>query len=79
MRQPTLFVLSLAAALLGASSAFTQSLPNYGPNAPTGRDTFGTVPSGTHPPPSGAQAYAYRSHSGYWYRHHHYRHHYHWY
>ena len=41
MRQPTLLVFSLVAALLGASSAFAQSLPNYGPNAPTGRDTFG--------------------------------------
>ena len=79
MRQLTLFVFSLAAALLGASSAFAQSLPNYGPNAPTGRDTFGAPPSGTHPPPSGAKAYAYRSHSDYWYRHHRYRHYHHWY
>jgi hypothetical protein len=75
MRRSTLLVLSVTAALLGASSAFAQSLPNYGPNAPTGRDTFGKPPSGTYPPPSGAQAYAWRSHRHWhphwrWHRHH---------
>lgn len=77
MRRPTLLVFSLTAALLGATSAFAQSLPNYGPNAPTGRDTFGKPPSGTYPPPSGAQAYAYRAHHS-WRWHRHYRHHHHW-
>jgi hypothetical protein len=77
MRRPTLLILAVAAALLGASSAFAQSLPNFGPNAPTGRDTYGKPPSGTHPPPSGARAYAYRSHSWHWgYRHHRHHHRY---
>jgi hypothetical protein len=78
MRQSTLLILSVTAALLGGSSAFAQSLPNYGPNAPIGRDTFGKPPSGTYPPPSGAEAYAYRSHNWHWRWHRHHRHHNHW-
>ena len=78
MRRPTLLALSVAAALLGASPAFAQSQPNFGPNAPTRGDTFGKPPSGTFAPPSGARAYAYRSHSSKWrwHRHHHRHRHY---
>jgi hypothetical protein len=75
MRRPTLLVLSVTVALLGASSAFAQSQPNFGPNAPATGDTYGKPPSGTNPPPSGAAAYAYRSHSWHWRRHHHRHHH----
>lgn len=76
MRRPTLLVLSVAVALMGASSAFAQSQPNFGPNAPAFGDSYGKPPSGTLPPPSGAKAYAYRAHSAHWHwwpRHH--RHH----
>lgn len=75
MRRPTLLVFSLTAALLGASSAFAQSQPNFGPNAPSRGDTYGKPMSGAHPPPSGARAYAYRSHSWHWRWHRHHRYH----
>jgi hypothetical protein len=77
MRRPTLLALSVAATLLGATPAFAQSQPNFGPNAPSRGDSYGKPPSGTYPPMSGAQAYAYRSHSSHWRWHrHHHRYHY---
>jgi hypothetical protein len=49
MRPRTL--LSAAAVLLAATTmGFAQSLPNYGPNAPSTGDSFGKPPSGTRPP-----------------------------
>jgi hypothetical protein len=77
MKRPLLLALSVTAAVLGATAAFAQSQPNFGPNAPSRGDSFGQPPTGTHPPLSGARAYAYRVHnSGYWhrYRRHHHRH-----
>ncbi|MFY9685488.1 MAG: hypothetical protein WAJ88_06785 [Pseudolabrys sp.] len=45
----TLFTAS--AILLGATTvSFAQSLPNYGPNAPSTGDSFGKPPSGTRSP-----------------------------
>lgn len=73
--------LALALGLaLAATPALAQSQPNFGPNAPSGGDSFGKPPSGRTHPMSGARAYAYRAHSYHalhWRRHHHhhYRHH----
>lgn len=70
--KPLLFALGLVVAATSLSLA--QSLPNYGPNAPSTGDTFGKPPSGTNPPPRGYRAYAYRLHHHYRHRHwHHYR------
>jgi hypothetical protein len=79
-------VLVVAAALVlgGVSIACAQSQPNFGPNAPSRGDSYGKPPSGTLPPPSGAKAYRYRSHSyamfrphhRWWHRHHRHHHHY---
>jgi len=49
------------AVLLSATTvSLAQSLPNYGPNAPSTGDSFGKPPSGTHAPRSGYRAYAYQ-------------------
>ncbi len=54
---------SALALLLGATTiTLAQSMPNFGPNAPATGDSFGKPYSGAQPPPSGARAYAYRSH-----------------
>jgi hypothetical protein len=48
----TLKMLAAASAILlsATGAAFTQSMPNYGPNAPANADSFGKPPSGTRPP-----------------------------
>ncbi len=57
--------------LLGASTiCFAQSMPNYGPNAPTRGDSFGKPPSGTHAPRSGYHAYAYQRRLHHWHHRH---------
>jgi hypothetical protein len=63
--------LSAFAVLLGLTTgSLAQSLPNYGPNAPSRGDSFGKPYSGAQPLRNGAQAYAYQ-----WrYRHHVHRH-----
>ena len=64
-------LLSACAVLVSASTAsMAQSLPNYGPNAPAGGDSFGKPYSGAQPLRSGSRAYAYqwRGHY-YWHRH----------
>ncbi|HZP68594.1 MAG TPA: hypothetical protein VFB29_01505 [Pseudolabrys sp.] len=44
-------LLSALALLLSATTfSFAQSMPNYGPNAPSTGDSFGKPPSGTRPP-----------------------------
>jgi hypothetical protein len=49
MRPRTL--LSAAAVLVAATTmSFAQSLPNYGPNAPSTGDSFGKPPTGTRSP-----------------------------
>jgi hypothetical protein len=59
--------LSAFAVLLGLTTGcLAQSLPNYGPNAPSRGDSFGKPYSGAQPLRNGARAYAYQ-----WrYRHH---------
>ena len=42
-----------------ASISFAQSLPNYGPNAPSDADSFGQPPSGAMPP--GVSRWGYRA------------------
>jgi hypothetical protein len=53
-----------ATTILGATSiSLAQSLPNYGPNAPSTGDSFGKPPSGTRPPGvtrNGYRSYAYQ-------------------
>ena len=74
MRLSKVLALSLGLVFCGAHVSMAQSLPNFGPNAPTHGDTFGKPPSGTYAPPSGAKAYAYRAHARHIRRHHrHYR------
>ena len=47
----TRVLLSALAVLAAATSmSFAQSLPNYGPNAPSTGDSLGKPPSGTRPP-----------------------------
>jgi hypothetical protein len=50
--------------LLSATTvSLAQSMPNYGPNAPSTGDSFGKPPSGTRPPGvtrNGYHAYAYQ-------------------
>ncbi len=74
-------ILAAFAVLLSAMTvSLAQSMPNYGPNAPSTGDSFGKPPSGTNPPGvtrSGRNAYAYHRrayhrsyrhwHSRYWY------------
>jgi hypothetical protein len=56
-------IIAAAAMLLSTMTlSFAQSLPNYGPNAPSRGDSFGQPPSGTYPPRSAYRAYAYRAH-----------------
>jgi hypothetical protein len=44
-------LLSAFAVLVAATTTgFAQSLPNYGPNAPSTGDSLGKPPSGTRPP-----------------------------
>lgn len=56
-------ILAASAVLLSAMTvSLAQSMPNYGPNAPSTGDSFGKPPSGTNPPGvtrSGRNAYAY--------------------
>ncbi len=78
----TLVALALLSA--GTAASFAQSQPNYGPDGPAAADTFGTPPSGTHPPGTFGYArgprhvyddrYMYDDRYRYrhcWYRHHH--------
>jgi hypothetical protein len=59
------------AVVLGATTvSLAQSLPNYGPNAPTKGDSFGKPPSGTFAPRSGYRAYAYQYRLHHWHRRH---------
>jgi hypothetical protein len=69
MRSKTIF--SAVAVLLTLTTAsLAQSLPNYGPNAPSRGDSFGKPYSGAQPLRSGSRAYAYQWRS----RHHVHRH-----
>ena len=70
---PSKTILSAVAVLLSLTTGvLAQSLPNYGPNAPSRGDSFGKPYSGAQPLRSGARAYAYQ-----WrYRHHAHRHRY---
>jgi hypothetical protein len=43
------FILA-SALIMCATAALAQSLPNYGPNPPSGADSFGQPPSGYLPP-----------------------------
>jgi len=44
-------LLSALAVLVAATTmSFAQSMPNYGPNAPSTGDSLGKPPSGTRPP-----------------------------
>lgn len=67
--------LGAAAVLLSATTvSLAQSMPNYGPNAPSSGDSFGKPPSGTRPPGvtrNGYRAYAYqrRHYHRYWHAH----------
>ena len=60
------------------TASFAQSMPNYGPNPPSGADTFGQAPSGTLPPGVSrygrARAYAPPPNHRYYRHRHHYRH-----
>jgi hypothetical protein len=68
-------IIVTAAMLLGATTiSLAQSLPNYGPNAPSRGDSFGQPPSGTHAPRSGYRAYAYRVHHSHHWHHRYWRH-----
>ena len=59
MRVKTL--VSALVVLAGATTiSYAQSLPNYGPNAPTRGDSYGKPYSGAQPLRSGAHAYAWR-------------------
>jgi hypothetical protein len=49
MRPRTLFS-ALAVFIAATTMSFAQSLPNYGPNAPSTGDSLGKPPSGTRPP-----------------------------
>ena len=64
-------ILPAFAVLLSLTAgSLAQSLPNYGPNAPSQGDSFGKPYSGAQPLRSGWHAYAYQ-----WrYRYHVYRH-----
>jgi len=70
------FILSVAIVFASSTALFAQSLPNYGPNAPSNVDSFGQPPSGTMPP--GVPRYGYRAypyhryayHHRYWHRRH---------
>jgi hypothetical protein len=57
-------LLTALALLVGATTiSLAQSLPNYGPNAPSTGDSFGKPPSGTRPPGvtrNGYRSYAYQ-------------------
>jgi hypothetical protein len=68
-------VTATAMVLASATLSFAQSMPNYGPNAPSTGDSFGKPPSGTRSPGvtrSQRSAYAYH---GYWHRHYRYHRH----
>jgi hypothetical protein len=69
-------VLTLAVLLTATTALFAQSLPNFGPNAPSYGDSYGKPVSGTYPPVGyGGYAYQpYRHHLHHRY-HHRYRHH----
>ena len=43
-------VLTLAVLLSATAISFAQSLPNFGPNAPSYGDSYGKPVSGTYPP-----------------------------
>ena len=67
-------IFAAAAMLLGTTAiSLAQSLPNYGPNAPSRGDSFGQPPSGTYPPRSGYRSYAYQYRLHHWH-HRHWRH-----
>lgn len=66
-------LISFAMLLSATTVSLAQSLPYFGPNAPSTGDSFGQPPSGTHPPRSGYRAYAYQRRL----HHHHYRRHWH--
>jgi hypothetical protein len=66
----TLKTLAAASAILLSATtlSFAQSMPNYGPNAPSTGDSFGKPPSGTRPPGvtrSQPSNYAKRAHRHY--------------
>ncbi|HTM72488.1 MAG TPA: hypothetical protein VL198_04590 [Pseudolabrys sp.] len=66
----TLKTLAAASAILLSATtlSFAQSMPNYGPNAPSTGDSFGKPPSGTRPPGvtrSQRSNYAKRAHRHY--------------
>jgi hypothetical protein len=68
-------IIATFAVVLGATTiSLAQSLPNYGPNAPSKGDSFGQPPSGTYPPRSGYRAgyraYAYQHRPHYSHRRH---------
>jgi len=64
-------IIAAFAVVLGATTiSLAQSLPNYGPNAPSRGDSFGQPPSGTHAPRSGYRAYAYQHRAHYSHRRH---------
>lgn len=67
--------LAAFAVLLSATTvSLAQSMPNYGPNAPSTGDSFGKPPSGTRPPGvtrNASRAYAYqrRHYHRHWHAH----------
>jgi hypothetical protein len=72
-------VLTLAVLLSATAISFAQSLPNFGPNAPSYGDSYGKPVSGTYPP-VGYGGYAYQPYRHYHPRryHHRYRHYRYW-
>jgi hypothetical protein len=64
------FFSTIAVLLSLTTISLAQSLPNYGPNAPSRGDSFGKPYSGAQPLRNGARAYAYQGR----YRHHVQRH-----
>ena len=65
-----IFIAAFAMVLGATTVSLAQSMPNYGPNAPSTGDSFGKPVSGTFAPRSGYRAYAYQRRLHTWHRRH---------